>query len=284
MEEHFRTSTESISLVDVSISFVQLSTCPKEFHELYNYSIEMKHLKPSPISEFVGKVYCINLVNRNDRLEKFMKMANKYGIDCTIMRMAPLVNCKRLMDIFKTLRKPGPRDYDSYCVPGEFGCTLSHLFCMTDGFYGGYDRIIILEDDVIPIKDVNNEFQTVRDIVSKYPYVYLGASQHTWFREIRIQKSFYNSFHTMGGFAVCIHRTILLQLMQECKKLTRKLDHIPWLFYENKKSRFYKSSIVLYPNIFIADVGNSDIRNSRDMKIHSTKLRWDLSKYDYGLL
>jgi len=278
--EHFENSLRNIKLNDVKINFTRQNRY-SEYNDLYNYSIELHHEgKKSIMNNYTDKIYCINLIDNDNKLISFLKMANKYRIDCCIMRMTKLINSEKFMNKFLNLKPPKPDDWISHKLPGELGCTMSHLICLLDAIYHKFSRIIIFEDDVIPIKNINEEFKKITHILSNYSYVYLGASQHKWFKEISIKPYHYTSFQTMGSFALYIHHDIMEFLILEYEKMNRKIDKVPWLFYENKTSIFYQKSAVIYPNLFIADVSESDIRGKREMKTHSKKLRWELSKYD----
>lgn len=275
-KRHYIKSMNNLSLNNVNISF-RRENIYSEYNDLFNYSIELNHRQTtSPVSDSVQKVYCINLLDNDDKLQTFLEMANKYCIDCRIMRMTKLVNSKKFMQIFKTLKPPKKGDFISHKLPGELGCTMSHLICLLDAKYYKYQKIIILEDDAIPIRNVNEHFQNISHILSSSSYVYLGASQHTWFKDIKFQQSYYISHNTMGSFALYIHEDIMDFLINKYKKMDRKIDKVPWIFDQHGQS----NSVVLYPNLFIADVSDSDIRGKRDMQTHSKKLRWDLSKYD----
>ena len=48
---------------------------------------------------------------------------------------------------------------------------------------------------------------------------------------------------------------------------------------KNPNSKYYKKSIVLQPNLFIANVSSSNIRENRDMIKHSEKMKWDIKLY-----
>ena len=43
---------------------------------------------------------------------------------------------------------------------------------------------------------------------------------------------------------------------------------------------YYGKCIVMYPNLFIADVTTSNIRSTQNMKERAIKMKWDLNLYD----
>ena len=153
----------------------------------------------------------------------------------------------------------------------------------------------MLEDDCKPILDLNTRFsQCLSSIIDKR-YVYLGASQHTWLDEFVYYPYYYNAWRTCGAFAIYIHKELFPLLIKDCKEMLLRVDWIPWNYYNtlpesfdtsnpyygiNKESVYYGKCIVLYPNLFIADVSNSNIREGQDMKTRSKLMKWDLKLYD----
>ena len=173
-KRHYTKSVNNLSLNNVNISF-RRENIYSEYNDLFNYSIELTHQQTtSPVCNSVQKVYCINLIDNDDKLRMFLKMANKYSIDCRIMRMTKLVNSRKFMQIFKTLKPPKKGDFIPHKLPGELGCTMSHLICLLDAKYYQYQKIIILEDDAIPIRNINELFPNISHILSLNSYVYLA--------------------------------------------------------------------------------------------------------------
>lgn len=259
-----------------------------EYNDLYNYSILIEHKNNlSTINQSVDKVYCINLLKDNNKLEKFINMLNKYNINCEILRMNKLIDSKIFMNIYKKLK---------YNHPGELGCLLSHLMCCLDAKKNNYKNIMILEDDAIPIKDLNNNFNTYKNSILNKPYVFLGASQWSWPNHIQFYENYYNAWRTCGSFALYLDKCVFDLLISEYKKMDTCIDGVMFNYYNtppdnwdksqqfygiNKKSPYYGKCIVLYPNLFIADVSESNIRKPQDNIIRSKSMKWNLDLYDF---
>lgn len=286
--EHFDSFISKIELNSTKLTYYR--NCRYgDFNDLYNYSIHVTHavdLEESPVSTSVSQVYCINVLDDDKKLYNFIKMVTKYRINCVIMRFTKLVDSPKFMSMYNEHKsKHAKSDVGtlSYVIklPGELGCALSHMMCLMDAVENNYKDIILLEDDVIPLKGLNVYFTKISNYLSKeHPYTYLGASQHHKIDKSNRKPPFYLARKTAGGFALYIHRRAMSYLIQGCLRMENVLDTIPWRLYEEKGSLFYKQCIVLYPHLFIADVRESNIRHSRPMKVHGKKVNWNLEMYD----
>ena len=258
-----------------------------EFNELYRHSIVINHTNKSCINEYVDKVYCINLVNENEKLDTFIEMITKHGINCEIIRVNKLKDSKLFMFFFNKL--------SNYKSPGELGCLLSHLMCCIDAKKNNYKNIIILEEDCIPIKNINKVFSDCKNVILSKPYVYLGASQWNWSNHLEFHKKYYNAWRTCGSFAIYLNKEMIPLLIEEYKKMNKSIDNVMFDYYNtppkyhnqnkeyyglNKQSSFYGKCIVMYPNLFIADVTTSNIRSTQNMKERAIKMKWNLNLYD----
>lgn len=238
-----------------------------EPNELYNYSIFIEHNDSSELNKLVDKIYCINLINNDKKLNNFINMINKHNISCEILRMTKLSDSKTYMELFDKIKNSGIE------YPGELGCLLSHLICYKDAIHNNYKKIIIFEDDVISIHNLNEKIAELKDIINNKLLVYLGASQHIWSNTMINSKTYYYPYRTCGNFAILIDRIFILKIYDEVCKMKMKIDNI---FFD----KYNKDCIVMYPNLFICDVSESDIRETRNMKDFSNKMKWDLSKYN----
>jgi glycosyltransferase involved in cell wall biosynthesis len=259
----------------------------KEYNDLYNYSIIVKHdYETSPVNNYVDKVYCINLIKDNKKLESFINMVKKYKINCEILRMTKLVDSKIFMLRYKET---------NYKYPGELGCLVSHLICCIDAKNNNYNNIIILEEDCIPKKNLNDCFISIKNIILDKSYVYLGSSQWHWSKYINMHNNYYNAWRSCGSFAIYINKNMISLLISQYSKMDKNVDEIMHDYYNtppnnyisstgyygfNKKSLYYGKCIVLYPNLFIADVTNSNIRNPQNMVERSKRMKWNLNLYD----
>jgi GR25 family glycosyltransferase involved in LPS biosynthesis len=263
-----------------------------KYDKLYNYSLMIEHEIKSPINSVVDKVYCINLIDNDKKLETFIKIVNEYNIDCEIMRVTKLKDSATFMNVFNDVKTRSQGNKLWHQVPGELGCTISHLMCLKDAIENNYNNIIIFEDDILPMLDLNKKFEEYKELILSKAFVYLGASQWSWPDSLEYKTMSYNAWRTCGSFALYINKEVFTPLFDEYSKLERKLDNIPWELYNkcpkgnderyfsiNRNSPYYDKCIVLYPNLFIADVSESDIRDKQDNKTRCAQMKWDMQLY-----
>ena len=153
------------------------------------------------------------------------------------------------------------------------GCLLSHMEIIKNAKKNKYKKILILEDDVIFHNDFKNNITKILSL-PKWKLLYLGSSQYNW--DIEMRESYYLSKKSLGTFAFAIDNSVFDEILNLYnKKLS--IDNI----YSNYiQTKYYGECFTLYPNLIIADVSESNIRNGRDQETHSIKMKWDLKKYN----
>ena len=85
-------------------------------------------------------------------------------------------------------------------------------------------------------------------------------------------------FGTCGSFATGYDKSIIYEIIEEAKKMETPFDNSPLgIIYE----KCHEECFVAYPNIVIADVRKSLIRDSRNLIEHSEKMKWILEDFNY---
>ena len=165
--------------------------------------------------------------------------------------------------------------------PGAYGYVLTWEKIIENAIKLKHERIIIMDDDVICHQNIvnmyNNWFQTSK-IRREAKIILLGASQHS-FKNINLQNlKYYHPKKTDGSFAVILHNSIFVELLQLLKTHQKLVDsHCLRDLYK----KYYDNCFVITPNLIIADVKQSDIRESRNQNEMANIFRWDLSQYIY---
>lgn len=259
-----------------NISFVKKNF--GQYNEVYKYSVVIEQENKSYIHNYAEKIYCINLINNNMRLENMIQKLNKYKISAEIIRVkhGKHTTFKNIVDINNKNVNKNKLWILNY---GEVGCSLSHLLCLIDAKDNKYKNIVVFEDDVILIKDFEEKIKTYHQQFLTNKYIYLGSSQWSW-NNIKILGNYYRPNRTCGAFGLFIDSEVFDILIEELKKNRYKADIIPWMLYNND-SKYIDKCCVLYPNLCIADVTSSDIRDKQNMEERSKKMKWDLELYDF---
>jgi hypothetical protein len=104
--------------------------------------------------------------------------------------------------------------------------------------------------------------------------LYLGATQYNW-SNIEYIREFYHAKDTMGTFAYGIHSSIYDEIIASLD-FKHAIDRNYAIIQKNHA----KKCFVCYPNLCIADVTTSSIRNGRDQILHNSTMRWNIYQYE----
>lgn len=141
-------------------------------------------------SSFIDEFYCINLLERNDRLVQASDEFHNIGL------------C-RLVKFYRT-EKPKKENFKHIKLLGRFGCWESHR-TVAGLVKPSSKNVLILEDDVLFLNDAKEKIQSLKDeylkIKSEEPFMYFVG---------HIPKSGYLiSLHTAQTKSVGLHAYIL---------------------------------------------------------------------------
>lgn len=237
------------------------------------------------IENFFDKIYLLNLDRRKDRYNN-MKLRLKNNHITKFERFSAIDGKDKQIEI----------DYFKYQVgnfnqidtklgrkgipsAGSWAILLSMKNMINDALNKNYNNILVLQDDVFFIKNfklqLTNLMNQIKDI--KWKLLYLGCSNHHWFK--------FNSNHLIykplgfcdGAFAVAIHRSIFREILNEIK-MVLPFDSGP---LKTIQMRYRDDCLVFNPNLIIADVSDSDCRKKRSQTTFAKKFGWDLRLYNF---
>jgi GR25 family glycosyltransferase involved in LPS biosynthesis len=160
---------------------------------------------------------------------------------------------------------------------GQWGCLQSHVNILKDALEKNYETILILEDDVRLSKGFDNQIERITQIQQMNPdwnIIYTGASQHNWI-DIEFQKDFYYAKGTTGTFSYIVRKSFYQIFIDEFEKRLKPVDN----YLVDMQAKYYKSMIVLFPNIMICNVEESNIGQKRNQLVCATKFKWLLDDY-----
>jgi GR25 family glycosyltransferase involved in LPS biosynthesis len=113
-----------------------------------DYLFPISNPMPSSTIEGIDAIYLINLAKRKDKRERVSSHLANHGLSFCLVE--GFDGWEHLSDE-EIKRMSGP--YPILLNKGQVGCFISHLSCVQDAYQKGYNRIWILEDDVIIHKD-----------------------------------------------------------------------------------------------------------------------------------
>lgn len=233
------------------------------------------------INNIFDKVYVLNLNNEFDKFKQTKKRLKKYDIDCDRFEA---VNGHDFMDEFKQNKhKEETNLYRSY---GSYGCLKSKIKILEDAILNNYEKILILEDDIILIENFCEKFEEYyKSIPYDWKVLYFGSSDRNINNDEIINDLHYYkpTFTSNGTFAFGLDSSMFSELLFNFKLMNLPDDqHLVRL-----SIKYYNNSFVFYPNLIIADTTTSSTTskfNYNDIyDIYHNRIRkfnWNLNKYD----
>ena len=167
---------------------------------------------------------------------------------------------------------------------GSLAILFSMKNMLNDAIKYKYKKILVLQDDIFFINNffdiLKYDLEAIKNI--NWKLLYLGAND----RNLRYQKKniindkkykyYYAEGNVDGAFGVMIDHSIFHELLEEIDKFILPFDSGPLKTIQKK---YLKECIVLFPNLIIADVTESDCRMARNQQLFSENLLWNLNDY-----
>jgi GR25 family glycosyltransferase involved in LPS biosynthesis len=134
----------------------------------YDVSLENNYNTNKSVINF--PIYIINLNTNNFRRSYIKCMANKIGLNYTLVIVKPIT------DEIKNKIDPSIKN-------GILGCFLSHLWCIKDAISKKHEHFLILEDDIVFHKNFNMLFKKID--YKKYDMIQLGCCDFNFKKNIK---------------------------------------------------------------------------------------------------
>jgi GR25 family glycosyltransferase involved in LPS biosynthesis len=237
------------------------------------------------INYYFDKIYVLNLDRRPDRMENMVRRLARWGIHNYVRFPAidgvqsphweewrHYMHSKWIpIEKIKYKRK-------AICSAGSWAILKAMYHMINDAKNNGYKRILVLQDDILFHKNFKAEFAKIPSYIpDTWKLLYLGATQHCWNNIIKSHKYYHPCGTADGAFAVGIHGDLYDELISEIIKFEMPVDSGA---LRNLQKRYLYNSYVIYPNIMIADIRDSDLRGSRDLENFGKRFGWDSSLYE----
>ena len=257
--------------------------------------------RASYINQYFDHVYVINLEKRPDRKITMLQKLGHLGIKAEFVRAIDGNSTQNKREHQHYLEQPigasgsHPLEFDLQRKliksSGAWGYLKTYYGILKDAKKRGFERILCFDDDILFQKDFENQFRkAVQAIPAEWKLLYLGSSQYVWKipqglsypdqnkKDIDSSEPFYFPNKTDGSFAMGINVSVFDLLISDILKMNCPFDSGP---LRTVIRTFPKSCYVLNPNIVIADVSESDIREAQDQKLIAENLKWTLGNYDF---
>jgi len=261
--------------------------------EIINDTIDDNYSKENYLYNLVDNIYLLNLFRRIDRYNNSVERLKNieiynfeqfYGIDGNNKIINILYNYyySKLLLFLKGKNLGYKKSIPS---SGSLAILFSMKNMLFDAIRQEYSKILVLQDDIFFIDNFYDRLQEQLKIIKdiKWKLLYLGANDRNLKNKsnedlIKIKKNkyYFAEGNIDGAFGVIIDNSIFTELIEEIDKFNLPFDSGPLKTIQKK---YIKECIVLYPNLIIADVTESDCRHSRNQQIFSKDLLWNLEDY-----
>jgi|694.fasta_scaffold148248_2 hypothetical protein len=275
---------DSIYLSIAQISLNHAKTITNDYFELSASSQLSNAIK---FNTLFDKIYVINLDSRKDRWAKIMANFERLNI-FNYVRVSGIPGKEEphYSEWLAYYKNPALYPYEkkkynrkSMKMPGSLGILKTNKIILEDAIANNYSSILVLQDDLIFCKDFYNNFfksynSITEDNANMPPkLIFLGAMQHRW-NNIIINNLWYNPTSSAeGAFAVIIN-DCKEEMLDIINNYIMPIDSGALSIIQDK---YTKSCYVIYPNVIISDITDSDLRGPRDLL--KTPFKWDPSYY-----
>lgn len=194
-------------------------------------------------------IFVINLLRRIDRKNKIIQLFEKSNIT-----KYKFIEAFDGLDpiIIKEFDKIKKEKNIPIITSGHFACLLSHIKAINLAKKLGYEKIMILEDDVFFEFNIFEKLSKIK--VPYYDLLYLGGItskkkifENNW--------AYPNKLHIMGAYAYILSSNIFDIVLHDLNKLEEYVD-----FYYLKKIQTTYKTIILN-DIIKTDLSSSDTSN-----------------------
>ena len=157
---------------------------------------------------------------------------------------------------------------------GALGHLHSFINMIKDAKKKGYRKILILEGDVFIHLNIFEEFTKAFHKIKDYKILYLGAGR--WNKNIKIKKYYYlPNQTTTGTFAIAFDSSIYDELIQLWEQILNPTD----ICLREIHNKYPNKCYVLYPNLIICNLSESNIQDTSNRSNLYEKFNWDLNNY-----
>lgn len=239
--------------------------------------------------ELFDKIFLINLPRRKDRLE-FMK----YKLDKENIHNYELISATdgynedtiKIFDMYKNIKYY----YGIITSPGAIGLLYTWKELLNKCIENNYQKILILEDDIYFHKNLKLLHDNNLNLYNTYDVVSLGGNQPKWddtqIDQLKKDTGYYNYssnkwFCTYGTYSISLNykaiKLIYDAINTNFNQTTMTIDvTINSLIRDGQLS-----GVIMYPNLVIPEMRDSDNMGPRNMKDLSLTHKWIIDDYKY---
>jgi glycosyl transferase family 25 len=154
------------------------------------------------LNQFFDHVYVITIEKAEERRAKLIPLLNGlsfeffYGMDkCLLEADGDLVN-----ELYNDAKSRRLNRYGNPMTIGHIACSYSHCMVYRDMLNRGFKKVLILEDDVVPMDSAIHHIQDVlNSLPEKWEILYWGYDRHDkWNMASRFKQGLYHLTSALG--------------------------------------------------------------------------------------
>jgi len=263
------------------------------FYDTQQTTVSLTFLQPIYktkylINQFFSHIYVLNLDSRPDRWRHMQRELDRLGIvnytrfSAVNGKQEPhLSEWNRYSKIPLTKFERTRYQRKGIASAGSWAILKSMYLMLREAQERRLDNFLVLQDDMLSHRDFHTNFEsTVRSgtFPKSWKIFYLGATQHLWGHCTfdKSQKIYYANGTADGAFAVAFHHSIYQEMINEILEFDLPIDSGT---LKTMQRRYPRETPIMFPNIIIADIRDSDLRGYRSLEQFSKKFRWNLPDY-----
>lgn len=217
------------------------------------------------IKSYIDFIYVINIGREKNKKQKTILQLEKLNI-----KNYKIIDAINTFDNseYDLLYKNITKDMSTFFVKNNFskgalGCLLSHIKCIKDAKSNNYNKILVLEDDFVPIKKFyTNIKELFENVEQNWDLLYLGKKQGNYesfnkclqihikdnFEIVSVNDHIYKpNYQTWGSHSIVYKNTIYDEIISFENNILAPIDIMFMSLYD--KYNFY----VAKKDIFISD-------------------------------
>lgn len=231
-------------------------------------------------------VYVLNLRRRTDRFENTQRRLAMHGI--TKIHRFIGIDGKHDPSFQIYWNRYSATNPKSPCVPSIGSLAILHSMrqLIDHSRERSHRSCIVFQDDILLCKDFEKRcsvfLQGIMKMIPDWKLIYLGCTQHKWpdncFKTTLTNEIgwYYPQGTADGAFAVAIHQDIYDDLLELIGTTNLPFDSGPLRTVQKK---WPTKCVCAWPYLVVADVRDSDCRESRSQKEMAKKVRWNMDDF-----
>jgi len=154
------------------------------------------------LNQFFDHVYVITIQKADDRRAKLLPLLEGlsyeffYGMDKNILQDDNAF----LNEVYNDAKSRRLNRYGNAMTIGHVACSFSHCMVYKDMLDRGFDRVLILEDDVVPMETaIHHIHDVLQSLPENWEILYWGYDRHDkWNMASRFKQGLYHLTSALG--------------------------------------------------------------------------------------